>query len=93
MLTREDCLGLSELTEAEIAAIADHEHIPEMVALALGNYLVHLPDGGLRISRIILDDIDAAAEKRDLREVARLKLVLKNFCECHPNALRRTLAA
>jgi len=28
MLTIEDCIGLSELTEEEILAIAEHEHIP-----------------------------------------------------------------
>ena len=30
MLTFEDCLGLSELNEDEILAIAEHEHIPEL---------------------------------------------------------------
>ena len=41
MLTLQDCIELSELTEEEILAISEHEHIPEMVALELGNYLVH----------------------------------------------------
>jgi len=31
MLTLQDCIELSELTEEEILAIAEHEHIPEMV--------------------------------------------------------------
>ena len=33
MLTLEDCIGLSELDEEEILAIAEHEHIPEMAAV------------------------------------------------------------
>ena len=37
MLTFEDCLSLSELTEEEILAIAEHEHIPELAALELGS--------------------------------------------------------
>jgi hypothetical protein len=45
MLTIEDCIALSDLTEEEIDAIAEHEHIPEMLAIELGSYLVHLPDG------------------------------------------------
>ena len=32
MLSYEDCVGLSELTEEEIRAISEHEHIPEVVA-------------------------------------------------------------
>ena len=35
MLTWTDCVELSELSAEEIAAIARHEHLPEMVALDL----------------------------------------------------------
>ena len=31
MLTLTDCLELSELSEEEILAIAEHEHVPEIV--------------------------------------------------------------
>jgi hypothetical protein len=40
MLTIEDCIGLSELTEEEILAIAQHEHIPEIAGLEMGHYLI-----------------------------------------------------
>ena len=43
MLTLLDCLELCELTEDEVLAIAEHEHITEMAALEFGNYLVHTP--------------------------------------------------
>ena len=35
MLTYQDCVGMCELTEDEIRAIAEHEHLPELVALEL----------------------------------------------------------
>ena len=38
MITIEDCIALSELTEPEILAIAEHEHVPEMIAVEMGNY-------------------------------------------------------
>ena len=38
VLTLQDCIALSDLTEEEILAIAEHEHIPEIVAAELGNY-------------------------------------------------------
>ena len=37
MLTIEDCIGLSGLTEDEIAAVAEHEHLPAMLALEMGS--------------------------------------------------------
>jgi hypothetical protein len=39
MISLEDCVGLSGLTEEEVLAIAEHEHIPEIAASALGQYL------------------------------------------------------
>ena len=49
MLTREDCLALCELTEAEVAAIAEHEHVPAVIAMEMGQYLYHTPEGEARI--------------------------------------------
>jgi S-ribosylhomocysteine lyase LuxS involved in autoinducer biosynthesis len=86
MLTLQDCLELCELTEDEVLAIAEHEHIPEMAALELGSYLVHTPEGERRIKAMIVDDIDAARARGDLRRAAMLKLVLKHFVETHAAA-------
>jgi len=91
MLTLQDCIGLSELTEEEILAIAEHEHIPEMAALELGNYLIQTASGESRIKRMIADDIDAARSAGDHARVAALKLCLKHYLEHHagqPGAAR-----
>jgi hypothetical protein len=83
MLTVQDCLAMCELSEDEVRAIAQHEHIPEVVAAELGNYLVHTPEGERRIAAMIVDDIAAAAAAGDLGRAAALKLVLKHFAEQH----------
>jgi hypothetical protein len=83
MLTLQDCLGLCELTEDEVLAIAEHEHITEMVALELGSYLVRTPEGERRIESMIADDIDAARSRGDLRHAAMLKLVLQRYAATH----------
>ena len=83
MLTFEDCLGLSELTEDEILAIAEHEHIPELAALEMGNYLVHTRNGEKLIKRIIIEDIAVARRAHDFGHAATLKLVLRHFCQEH----------
>ncbi len=84
MLTLKDCLGFCELTEDEIEAIAEHEHLPEIVAIELGQYLVHLPKGQNAIRQIIRDDIRVAEARGDGSHAAKLKLILRwfdNRCE------------
>ncbi len=83
MLSIQDCIELSDLSEEEILAIAEHEHIPEMVAIELGSYLVHTAEGEKRIKAMIVDDIDAARARGDLKRVASLKLVLRHYLEHH----------
>lgn len=83
MLTLQDCIGLCDLTEAEIMAVAEHEHLPEIVAAELGHYLVHAPDGVPKIRRIILDDIAAAEARGDRRHALALRLVLREFVRTH----------
>jgi hypothetical protein len=89
MLTFEDCIALSELTDEEIAAIAEHEHLPMIVAAELGNYLIHCADGVPRIKRIIADDIIAADRRGNHRHALALKLVLRHFVEHHAAQVQR----
>lgn len=86
MLTYEDCVELSDLTEEEVEAIAQHEHLPEMAALEMGSYLVHSPEGVPMIKRIILDDIESARQHGHAEKALQLKLVLKHFVDTHPKA-------
>ncbi len=84
MLTRDDCIALSDLSEDEIALIANHEHCPDIIAAELGRYLVVTPEGRLYISAMIKDDLAAAEAKGDVRRVATLERVLHQFIAIHP---------
>ncbi len=84
MLTFKDCLGLCDLTEAEIAAIAEHEHMPEMTALEYGDYLIHTENGELKIKKIILEDIEHAKKTGNDKHAKALQDVLKQFVLSHP---------
>ena len=88
MLTLQDCIGICELTEEEIKAIAQHEHVPEIIAAELGEYLIHAKDGVPHIRKIILDDIEEARAKGHEGDVERLKWVLKHFIATHPDTPR-----
>jgi hypothetical protein len=86
MLTLKDVIGLCELTEEEVRAIAEHEHLPDIVAAELANYLVHCEDGIPRISRMIVDDIAVAERRGDAGRALALKATLKHFVASHPYA-------
>ena len=86
MLTFDDCLGMSELTEGEIDAIAEHEHIPEICALELGEFLCHRAGGLNKIRRFIIDDIEHAEERGNEKHAQELKAILHIFDSNHPEA-------
>jgi hypothetical protein len=88
MLSLQDCIALSDLTEDEIEAIGAHEHLPDMLALEMGHYLIQTPEGEKRIRRIIVDDIEHARAQGDLQRVALLKATLKHYLEQHVHASR-----
>lgn len=79
----QDCIDMSDLTEEEVLAIAEHENLPEVLAIELGSYLAQTPDGEKRIKRMIQDDIRAAQQAGHHRHAAVLKHVLKHYLEHH----------
>ena len=83
-LTFEDCLGLCDLSEEEVLAIAEHEHLPVMAALELGNYLAHTDAGEQRIKTMIRDDIAAANASGDRLRALALKSIIRDYILKHP---------
>ena len=60
VITLEDCIGMCGLTEDEVLAIAEHEHLPEIAATALAHYLLSREHGSEEIRDMIVDDIREA---------------------------------
>lgn len=89
MLSLEDCIALCDLTEEEVLAIAEHEHIPEIAATELGNYLLRTPDGEICIKSMIRDDIETARARDERERVLVLKALLRNFVLQHPRCEER----
>ena len=84
MITLEDCIGLCGLTEEEVLAIAEHEHLPEIAALA--QYLLCHENGSERICGMIVDDIRQAEAVGDKAHTLTLLHVLHHFLKTHPEA-------
>ena len=86
MISLEDCVGLCGLDESEVAAISEHEHIPEIAATALADYLLKQPHGGETVRAMIIDDIHEALDEGRVRHAAELFMALRHFLETHPDA-------
>jgi len=86
MLTLRDCLELSDLTDDEVQMIADHEHIPDIVAAELGNELLHSEEGVTLIKAYMLDCIEHARRLGDFARVDALYSVYVKFDASHPQS-------
>ena len=86
MITLEDCVGLCGLTEEEVLAIAEHEHLPEIAATALAQYLLSQQHGSEKVRDMIVDDIRQAQQRGDKQHVLTLLHVLHHFLKTHPEA-------
>jgi hypothetical protein len=84
VITLEDCIGMCGLAEAEILAIAEHEHIPEIAAAALAQYLLCQEHGCETIRDMLRDDIRAAVARGDRGHARDLLMVLQHFLSDHP---------
>lgn len=88
MISLDDIEDMTDLTRAEIAALAEHEHVGEMDAALLGDYLLHLHHGAYRVQSMICDDIREALHRDDLVHARTLFAVLRGFVATHPEAAR-----
>ena len=69
MIALEDCIGLCGFDEDEVAAISEHEHIPEIAAADLANYL---------------STTFTKLSTRVASDTLRVFMALRHFLEQHP---------
>ena len=86
MICLEDCLALCGLSDEEVLAIAEHEHLPEIAAAALAQYLLNQEHGAEKIRDMIIDDVRTAQARGDRQHVQTLLHVLHHFLKGHPEA-------
>lgn len=83
MFSLDECIGMSDLSEEMIAVISEHEHVPDIVAVGLGEGLLKTPRGLFTLKGYICDVLEQAqlAGKRD--KVKQLERVLTRFNAAH----------
>ena len=80
------CFGCSGLDKNEVDAISEDEHIPEIAAAALANYLLKQPNGGAAIRTMIIDDIHKSLDAGRVGHGRELFMALRHFLDEHPEA-------
>lgn len=84
MLSLQDCVDFSDLSEDEIDAIAEHEHVPPIVAAELGSTLLRTKAGACLIKLYLLDNIERARRIGQFDKARRLDALLRRFEREHP---------
>jgi hypothetical protein len=86
MISLEDCIAICGLDPEEVAAIAEHEHVPAIEAAAIASELMRERGGPAEMRAILVDDLLAARRRGDLRHAAQLLATLRRFLHEHPEA-------
>ena len=86
ILTVQECVDMSELGNEAIRAIAEHEHIPEVVAAELGQALLKATGGIAEIRRILEENLDLAVQAGEPDKINDCKRVLEQFIASQADA-------
>ncbi len=84
MLSLKDCLDFCDLECREIEAIAEHEHVPLMLAIEMGNQLMGSDDGLRQVHQMMREDIEHALQEGHMEHASELTATYLHFRRLHP---------
>ena len=84
MLSIRDCLDYCDLTDEDVAIIAEHHDIPDAAAAQIACGLVQTREGTLMLTQFMLDLVDAAEERGDRAKAKRFRDACARFSAAHP---------
>lgn len=90
MLTLKECIEFTDLCEEEIDAIAEHEHLPFVLALERGAAMMNETWGPTAVRQMIWDDYLTAEAQGETDHAAMLRCLYGRACEhLHADTERR----
>lgn len=84
MLSMQDVMDYCDLEQGEIEAIAEHEHIPVVVAAELSEALLCSPEGVCRLHAMIVENMAHALEIGQYEHVQDLSKTYQHLQRTHP---------
>jgi hypothetical protein len=86
MLSLDQCIDLCGLSEEEVALIAEHEGVPEIVAAQMACHWMSSPQGAKKLECVLLDGLAHARSCGDCGKAGRIESVLVHFSESNAAA-------
>jgi len=84
MLSIRDCLDYCDLTDDDVAVLAEHHDIPDVAAAQIACGLVQTREGTLLLTQFMHDLIDEAEESGDRAKAKHVRDVFNRFTASHP---------
>ena len=84
MLSIQDVIDYCDLERGEIEAIAEHEHVPVVVAAELSEQLSCPPQGVYRLHSMIVENMEHALECGEYQHVKELSETYEHLQRTHP---------
>ena len=84
MLSIQDVIDYCDLERGEIEAIAEHEHVPVVVAAELSEQLLCTPEGVYRLHSMIIENMEHALECGEYQHVKDLSETYAHLQRTHP---------
>ena len=84
MISIKDCLDYSDLTEEEIAVIAEHEHLPYAVAVQMACCLAQTEEGNAVLRCVLKDAVCDAERCGHAESLAAARRAWSQFTANHP---------
>jgi len=84
MLSMQDLIDYCDLDRDEIEAIAEHEHVPMVVAAELSELLLCTPEGVCQLHAMIVENMQNALENGQNQHVVELMRTYEHLQRTHP---------
>lgn len=88
MLSIQDVIDYCDLERGEIEAIAEHEHVPVVVAAELSEQLLCTPQGVYRLHTMIIENMEHALKCGEFQHVKDLSETYQHLQRTHPIPLQ-----
>lgn len=84
MLAMQDLLDYCDLDEGEIKAIAEHEHVPLVIAAELSECLLSSPEGVCKLHAMIVENMEHAVKCGQFHHAKELESTYEHLLRTHP---------
>lgn len=84
MLAMQDLLDYCDLSRGEVEAIAEHEHVPLVIAAEMSECLLSSPEGVCKLHTMIVENLERAMKTGQFQHAQELENTYQHLLRTHP---------